>query len=41
MTMVIQPRHLKLGLVGREKNWDYAAYELRELQGRSAGWRMP
>lgn len=33
MTMVIQPRHLKLGLAGQEKNWAYADYELRELQG--------
>jgi hypothetical protein len=33
MTVVIQPRHLKLGLAGQEKNWVYADYELRELQG--------
>jgi cytochrome c553 len=33
MTMTIQPRHLKLGLAGQERNWTYAAYELRELQG--------
>jgi cytochrome c556 len=33
MTMAIQPRHLKLGLAGQEKNWAYADYELRELQG--------
>ncbi|MBV8190531.1 MAG: cytochrome family protein, partial [Alphaproteobacteria bacterium] len=32
MTMAIQPRHIKLGLAAREKNWAYAAYELRELQ---------
>jgi cytochrome c553 len=32
MTMVVQPRHLKLGLAGQESNWVYAAYELRELQ---------
>jgi hypothetical protein len=32
MTTVIQPRHLKLGLAGHERNWDYAAYELRELR---------
>jgi hypothetical protein len=31
MTTTIQPRHLKLGIAGREKNWAYAAYELREL----------
>jgi mono/diheme cytochrome c family protein len=32
MTIVIQPRHIKLGLAGQEKNWTYAAYEFRELQ---------
>jgi hypothetical protein len=31
MTMAIQPRHLKLALAGREKNWAYAAYELQQL----------
>jgi hypothetical protein len=32
MTMTVQPRHIKLGLAGREKNWPYAAYELHELE---------
>jgi hypothetical protein len=32
MTMTIQPRHMKLALAGREKNWTYAAYEFHELQ---------
>ena len=32
MTMMVQPRHIKLGIAGREKNWTYAAYELGELQ---------
>ena len=32
MTMAIQPRHTKLGLAGRQKNWTYAAYELNELR---------
>ncbi len=32
MTMAIQPRHTKLGLAGRQKNWTYAAYELSELR---------
>ena len=32
MTMTVQPRHTKLGLAGREKNWPYATYELHELQ---------
>ena len=31
MTTTVQPRHTKLGFAGREKNWTYAAYELREL----------
>src|SRR5262249_57280029 len=33
MTTAVQPRHIKLGLAGQERNWPYAAYELRELQG--------
>jgi hypothetical protein len=32
MTMAIQPRHIKLGLAGRKKNWTYAEYELAELR---------
>jgi hypothetical protein len=32
MTMTVQPRHLKLGLAGQEKNWPYAAYEGHELE---------
>ena len=32
MTTTVQPRHTKLGFAGREKNWDYAAYELHELE---------
>jgi hypothetical protein len=32
MTMTVQPRHLKLGLAGQEKNWAYAKYELHELE---------
>jgi hypothetical protein len=32
MTMTEQPRHIKLALAGRQKNWTYAAYELHELQ---------
>jgi hypothetical protein len=31
MTATVQPRHIKLALAGREKNWAYAAYELHEL----------
>jgi hypothetical protein len=32
MTMTVQPRHIKLGLAGRENNWAFAAYELHELE---------
>ena len=28
----MQPRHIKLGLAGRERNWAYAAYELNQLR---------
>lgn len=31
MTMTVQPRHIKLGLAGRARNWTYADYELHEL----------
>jgi hypothetical protein len=31
MTAFVQPRHIKLGLAGNERNWTYAAYELGEL----------
>jgi len=31
MTALVQPRHIKLGLAGREQNWPYAAYELDQL----------
>jgi hypothetical protein len=32
MTMTVQPRHIKLALAGREKNWPYAGYELHQLE---------
>jgi hypothetical protein len=32
MTMAIQPRHIKLGLAGKGKNWIYASYEADELK---------
>jgi len=31
MTSTVQPRHAKLALAGRQKNWTYAAYELHQL----------
>jgi len=36
MTMAVQPRHIKLGLAGKQKNWPYAAYELNELRNAFA-----
>ncbi|MEO6376548.1 MAG: hypothetical protein ABIO37_00880, partial [Caulobacteraceae bacterium] len=32
MTMAVQPRHIKLGLAGRFRNWSYAAFEASELR---------
>ena len=32
MTMTVQPRHLKIGLAGQERNWAYVSYELHELE---------
>ncbi len=32
MTMAVQPRHIKLGIAGNARNWDYAAYESSELR---------
>jgi len=32
MSMLIQPRHAKLGLAGKAENWPLAAYALRELK---------
>src|SRR5262249_5343181 len=32
MTMTVQPRHLKVGLAGQERNWAYVGYEVQELQ---------
>jgi mono/diheme cytochrome c family protein len=36
MTMAVQPRHIKLGLAGRQQNWTYAGYELSELRNAFA-----
>jgi hypothetical protein len=36
MTMAVQPRHIKLGLAGKQKNWSYARYELSELRNAFA-----
>jgi hypothetical protein len=32
MTAFVQPRHAKLGLGGQTRNWEYVAYERRELE---------
>src|SRR4030081_3866406 len=31
-TMTVQPRHLKVGLAGQERNWDFLTYEVHELE---------
>jgi len=31
MHLLVQPRHAKLGLAARERNWELAAYALKEL----------
>lgn len=33
MTMLVQPRHVKLWLAGQAQNWTLAAFELNELRG--------
>ena len=32
MSMLLQPRHAKLGLAGRAENWPLAGYALKELR---------
>ena len=32
MTMAVQPRHIKIGLAGRARNWAYLTYEASELR---------
>lgn len=32
MTMAVQPRHIKLGIAGKARNWEYSTYEARELR---------
>jgi hypothetical protein len=36
MTSAVQPRHIKLGLAGQQRNWVYAQYELSELRNAFA-----
>src|ERR1700750_1108841 len=33
MIATIQPRHIRLWLAAQNKNWDFAAYELKNLKG--------
>jgi hypothetical protein len=37
MNTLVQPRHAKLGLAGRARNWPLAAYALAELRQAFAG----
>lgn len=32
MTMAVQPRHIKVGVAGKERNWTYLTYESSELR---------
>jgi hypothetical protein len=32
MNTLVQPRHAKLGLIGHERNWTLAAYEIHQLK---------
>jgi hypothetical protein len=36
MTMAVQPRHIKLGVAGKARNWEYAAYETSEIKNAFA-----
>jgi hypothetical protein len=38
MNDVIQPRHIKLWLAGKNKNWAFAEYERHNLQGAFGRW---
>ena len=37
MSTLVQPRHIKLGLAGRDKNWPLAHYTLVEIRQAFAG----
>jgi hypothetical protein len=36
MTTVVEPRHTKLGLAGKQQNWTYSRYELSESRNAFA-----
>lgn len=37
MNTLVQPRHAKLGLIGKEENWTLAAYESHQLKDALSG----
>ena len=43
MTMMVQPRHIKLYAAGQARNWELAGFELNELRGafRRIGQTLP
>jgi hypothetical protein len=43
MTMLVQPRHVKLYYAGTRKNWELAAFQLREMRSafRRIGQAIP
>jgi len=43
MTMLVQPRHIRLFYAGSDRNWELAAFELRELRSsfRRTGNTIP
>ena len=43
MTMLIQPRHIKLYLAGQQRNWTLAAFQLNEMTSalRRIGQTIP
>jgi hypothetical protein len=41
MIATIQPRHERLWQAGQDGNWEFAAYELGNLQARSIGSGKP
>jgi hypothetical protein len=36
MTLAVQPRHTKIGLAGKARNWRYVGYEVDELKNAFA-----
>lgn len=40
MNTLVQPRHAKLGLIGKEQNWTLAALRVAPTQGRTVRHRQ-